>query len=166
MTPRIQLPLVLLFGALLFTSCIQAAPFEGDVADVGVDAPTPDDTSGGDTVSPDASEPDVTEPDAAEPDATEPEDDGGPNVLAWSTLGASAAVGVTSLITGVVGHGIAQDLDEDCPGGVCPPTTNYYRMPSTTTTTPVYNPPVTNNYSRPVVQPVGGSNGAPSPFYN
>ena len=73
MTPRIQLPLVLLFGALLFTSCIQAAPFEGDVADVGVDAPTPDDTSGGDTVSPDASEPDVTEPDAAEPDVTEPD---------------------------------------------------------------------------------------------
>ena len=62
------------------------------------------------------------EPDAPNVDAppTEPEDDGGPNVLAWSTLGASAAVGVTSLITGVVGHGIAQDLDEDCPGGVCP----------------------------------------------
>ena len=96
MNHTIHKPLSMLLGALLYSGCIQAAPFQGDVADVAVDVAEPSDASGGDTVAQDttltdtpvpdatepdgvnpdatdATEPDATEPDTADPDATEPD---------------------------------------------------------------------------------------------
>jgi tetratricopeptide (TPR) repeat protein len=44
----------------------------------------------------------------------------GPSLAPWIVLGSSAAVGLASLATGLVAHGIAEDLARACPDGVCP----------------------------------------------
>lgn len=56
--------------------------------------------------------------DAVETDEGDPSE--GPGALPWVVLGASAAVGVVALGTGLAAHGIHGELEEDCPGGVCP----------------------------------------------
>lgn len=43
----------------------------------------------------------------------------GPGALPWAVLGASAALGVAALGTGLAAHGIHGELEDDCPGGVC-----------------------------------------------
>lgn len=60
------------------------------------------------------------EPSESGPGTDEPEpSDSGPGATPWVVLGASAAVGVVALGTGLAAHGIHGDLEDDCPGGVC-----------------------------------------------
>lgn len=55
----------------------------------------------------------------AEP-VDESETNEGSRAAPWIVLGASAAVGVVALGTGLAAHGIHGELEDDCPGGVCP----------------------------------------------
>jgi hypothetical protein len=48
------------------------------------------------------------------------EADAGPGLAPWIVLGASGALGVVALGTGLAAHGLHGDLEEDCPDGVCP----------------------------------------------
>ena len=73
---------------------------------------------GDDTLAENASaEGDDTPGDAVQP--PEPES-GGPGATPWIVLGASAALGAVALGTGLAAHGLHGDLEDDCPGGVCP----------------------------------------------
>jgi tetratricopeptide (TPR) repeat protein len=54
----------------------------------------------------------------------EPAADSGPGTLFWVGLGTASLGGVllvTSLATGLAAHGVYGDLEDACPGDVCPP---------------------------------------------
>jgi len=58
------------------------------------------------------------------PPPEEVAEDGGPGTLFWVGIGTASLGGallVASLATGIAAHGIYGDLEESCPGDVCPP---------------------------------------------
>jgi len=74
----------------------------------------------GERVAPDAGD-DTPDEAIADRDAPDAPEASGPGALPWVVLGASAAVGIAALGTGLAAHGLHGELEDDCPGGVCAP---------------------------------------------